>query len=91
MSVLGFFDFLLEMKDCTFSVFAEEGLALVNRRRARWAAGIFSVFSAAEHAFHSHPLRNYYFSGISPFEVLKLVLAEQFFQLLSIAHVDRST
>jgi hypothetical protein len=35
-------------------------------------------------------MRNYNLSGISPFEVFKLMLAEQFFQLRSIAHSDRS-
>jgi hypothetical protein len=58
-------------------------------QRVWWAARVFSIFVAAKHAFHSHPLGDYDVLWVNPFEIFEPVLEEYFFQLLSTAHLNQ--
>jgi hypothetical protein len=86
MSILWVFKLFSKVKYDSVSVFVEEVFALIDGRCVRWTARVFSVFSAAERAFHSYPLRNHNFLRVNPFEVAEPMLVEQSFQVFLIVH-----
>jgi len=81
--------FLFEVEDDTLAVFAEKAFAFLYGQRVWWAARVFSVFLAAKHAFHSHPLSDHDVLRVNPLEIFEAVFQEKFFQLLSTAHLNQ--
>jgi hypothetical protein len=58
----------------------EESFAFGYGGNIRGAAAVFSVFIAAEGAFHAHPLGNDYFFRVDPFKIRVAMFLEEIFQ-----------
>jgi hypothetical protein len=74
MPLLWLLKFLFKMKDNTFSIFAKKASTILDNWCVWRATGIFSVFFAAERAFHSYPHRNHDVLRVNPLEILQAML-----------------
>jgi hypothetical protein len=77
------------MEDNALTVFIEKASTLLDRWRVRRTARVLSVFFAAEHALHSHPMADDDVFRVNPLEIREAVPIEQFFQLFLAAHSNQ--
>ena len=77
------------MKDGTLVVVIKEISAFVNGRRVWGTRSDFSIFQATEHALHPDPLGNHDVPRVKPFEIVEIVLMEQFLQLVTSTHLGQ--